>query len=77
MSVVGHNHIDDFGDAPGFVGRSVYVIDRDRFRKLPGREFACSYDVSVWKSGLRTGKRPGLDRTGPEKDRTAVLVFDI
>jgi len=33
--------------------------------------------VSVWKSGLRTGKRPELDRTGPEKDRTAVLVFDI
>ena len=28
---------------------------------------AASYVCSVWKSGLRTGKRPQLDRTGPEK----------
>jgi len=33
--------------------------------------------ASVRRSSLRTGKRPELDRTGPEKNRTAVLVFDI
>ena len=32
---------------------------------------------SVWRSSLRTGKRLELDRTGPEKNRTAVSVFDI
>src|SRR6266540_696903 len=36
-----------------------------------------SIKISVCKSGLRTGKRPQLDWTGPEKNRTAVLVFDI
>ena len=30
---------------------------------------------SVWKSSLKTRKRPQLDRTGPEKDRTSGPVF--
>ena len=40
-------------------------------------KYSLNHLPSVWKSGLRTEKRPQLDRTGPEKDRTAVLVFDI
>jgi hypothetical protein len=32
---------------------------------------------SACKSSLKTGKKPELDRTGLEKNWTAVLVFDI
>jgi len=31
--------------------------------------------TSVWRSSLKTGKRPQLDWTGPEKDPTSGLVF--
>ena len=40
----------------------------DKLRAVPG---------SVWRSSPKTGKRPQLDRTGPEKDRTSSLVFWI
>ena len=30
MSFVGHDHVDDFVDASGFVKRSVHVVNRDR-----------------------------------------------
>ena len=42
-----------------------------------GIEFCCVHTRPLCKSGLRTGKRPELDRTGLEKNRTAILVFDI
>ena len=30
MSFVGHDYVDDFADASGFVKHSVYVVNRDR-----------------------------------------------
>ena len=49
----------------------------DKWIKISG-EIKMNYmETSVCKSSLRTGKRPQMDRTGPEKNRTAVLVFDI
>jgi len=32
MSFVGHNYVDNFADASGFVKRSVYVVNRDWLR---------------------------------------------
>jgi len=32
MSFVGHDYVNDFTDASGFIKRSVYVVNRDRLR---------------------------------------------
>jgi len=36
MSVVGHDHVDDFADAPGLIKCSVHVVNQDRLGQLAG-----------------------------------------
>ena len=55
MSVVGHDYVYDFADASGFVKCSIYVVDRNGFRKLPGRELALGYEVSIYEVPRRAG----------------------
>jgi len=39
MSVVGHDHVDDFADAPGLIKCSVHVVNWDRLGQLVGQKF--------------------------------------
>ena len=83
MSVVGHEHVYDFVDTSGFVKCSVYVVDRDRFRKLPSRELAVGYEVSVYKiSGcagvyhsFRRSFLYGVGRFHMDRDHNALRVY--
>jgi len=43
MSVVGHDHVDDFADASGLIKCSVHVVNRDWLGQLAGQKF-CSAD---------------------------------
>jgi len=47
VSVVGHDHVDDFADAPGLVKRSVHVVNWDRLGQLAGRKFRSGDEVLV------------------------------
>jgi len=52
-----------------WIFRRIFGTIERRFRRafrriLRGMDFRVL--ISVWKSGPRTGKRPGLDRTGPQ-----------
>jgi len=45
--VVGHDHVDDFADAPGLVKCSVHIVNRDRLGQLAGRKFRLGDEVLV------------------------------
>jgi len=47
VSVVGHDHVDDFADAPGLVKCSVHVVNRDRLGQLVGLKFHLGDEVLV------------------------------
>jgi len=45
--VVGHDHVNDFADAPGLVKCSVHVVNRDRLGQLAGQKFRSGDEVLV------------------------------
>jgi len=47
VSVVGHDHVDDFVDAPSLIRRSVHVVNRDRLGQLVGQKFRSGNEVLV------------------------------
>jgi len=47
MSVVGHDHIDNFMDAPGLIKCSVHIVDQDRLGQLAGRKLRSGDEVLV------------------------------
>jgi len=47
VSVVGHNHVDDFADAPGLVKCSVHVVNQDQLGQLAGWKFRSGDEVLV------------------------------
>jgi len=47
MSVVGHNHVDDFADASGLIKCSVHIVNRDRLGQLAGQKFCSGDEVLV------------------------------
>jgi len=47
VSVVGHDHVDDFVDAPGLVKRSVHIVNWHRLGQLVGRKFRSGDKVLV------------------------------
>jgi len=55
MSVVGHDHVDDFADAPGLIKCSVHVINQDWLGQLVGRKFRSGDEVLVNKISSGTG----------------------
>jgi hypothetical protein len=58
---------------------NAYDLQADPYEadKINCQEVVDYCKASAWKSSLETAKRPTLDRTGLEKDQTAVLVFHI
>jgi len=47
MSVIGHDHVDDFADASGLIECSVHIVNRDRLGQLVGRKFRSGDEVLV------------------------------
>jgi len=47
MSVVGHDHVDDFADASGLIEHSVHIVNRDRLGQLAGRKVRLGDKVLV------------------------------
>jgi len=47
MSVVGHNHVDDFVDAPSLIKGSVQVVNQDWLGQLAGWKFGSGNKVLV------------------------------
>ena len=47
VSVVGHDHVDDFADAPSLIKRSVHVVNRDQLGQLAGQKFCLGDEVLV------------------------------
>ena len=47
MSVVGHDHVDNFADASGLIKCSVHVVNWDRLEQLAGRKFHSGDEVLV------------------------------
>jgi len=47
MSVVGHDHVNDFADAPGLVKCSIHIVNRDWLGQLAGRKFRSGDEVLV------------------------------
>jgi len=60
MSVVGHDHVDDFADAPGLIKCSVHVVNRDRLGQLAGRKFRSGDEVLVNEISGGTGINHGF-----------------
>ena len=55
VSVIGHDHVDDFADAPGLVKCSVHVVNRDWLGQLAGRKFRSGDEVLVDEISGGTG----------------------
>jgi len=55
MLVVGHDHVDDFTDAPGLIKHSVHVVNRDRLGQLAGQKFRSGDEVLVNEISGGTG----------------------
>jgi len=47
MSVVGHDHVDNFADASGFIEHSVHIVNWDWLGQLAGRKFHLGDEVLV------------------------------
>jgi len=47
MSVVDHDHVDDFVDAPDLVKCSVHFVNRDRLGQPAGRKFRSGDEVLI------------------------------
>jgi len=47
MSVIGHDHVDDFADASGLIECSVHIVNRDRLGQLVGWKFRSDDEVLV------------------------------
>jgi len=47
MSVVGHDHVDDFADASSLIKCSVHIVNRDRLGQLAGQKFRSGDEVLV------------------------------
>jgi len=47
VSVVGHDHVDDFADAPGLIKHSIHVVNWDRLGQLAGQKFHSGDEVLV------------------------------
>jgi len=39
MSVIGHDHVDNFADASGLIERSIHIVNRDWLGQLAGQKF--------------------------------------
>jgi len=55
MSVVGHDHVDDFADAPGLIKHSIHVVNRDQLGQLAGWKFRSGDKVLVDEISSGTG----------------------
>jgi len=60
MSVVGHDHVDDFADAPGLIKCSVHIVNRDRLGQLAGQKFCSGDKVLVSEISGGTGINHGF-----------------
>jgi len=49
MSVVGHDHVNDFADAPGLIKCSVHIVNQDWLGQLVGQKFCLGDKVLVNK----------------------------
>ena len=47
MSVIGHDHVDDFADASGLIKCSIHIVNRDQLGQLAGRKFRLGDEVLV------------------------------
>jgi len=47
MSVIGHDHVDDFADAPSLIKHSVHIVNWDWLGQLAGRKFRSGDEVLV------------------------------
>jgi len=60
MSVVGHDHVDDFTDASGLIKGSVHILNQDRLGQLAGRKFCSGDEVLVNEISGGTGINHGF-----------------
>jgi len=60
VSVVGHDHVDDFADAPSLIKSSVHVVNRDQLGQLAGRKFCSGDKVLVNEISDSTGINHGF-----------------
>ena len=60
MSLVGHDHVDNFMDASGFVEHSIHVVNWDRLGQFAGRKFFSGDEVLVNEISGSAGIDHGL-----------------
>jgi len=60
MSVVSHDHVDDFTDAPSLIKCSVHVVNRDQLGQLVGWKFCLGDEVLVNEISSGTGINHGF-----------------
>jgi len=58
--VVGHDHVNDFADAPGLVKCSVHIVNQDQLEQLAGRKFRLGDKVLVNEISGGTGINHGF-----------------
>jgi len=60
MSAIGHDHVDDFADAPGLIKGSVHIVNQDRLGQLAGWKFCSDDEVLVNEISGSTGINYGF-----------------
>jgi len=60
MSVIGHDHVDDFADAPSLIKHSVHVVNWDRLGQLANWKFRSGDEVLVNEISGGTGINHGF-----------------
>jgi len=60
MSVIGHNYVNNFANAPGLIKCSVHIVNQDRLGQLAGRKFRSGDEVLVDEISGGTGINHGF-----------------
>jgi len=60
VSVIGHDHVDNFADAPSLIKCSIHVVNRDWLGQLAGRKFRSGNEVLVDEISGGTGINHGF-----------------
>jgi len=55
MLVIGHDHVDNFMDAPSLIKCSVHIVNRDRLGQLAGWKLRSGDEVLVNEVSSGTG----------------------
>ena len=60
MLVIGHDHVDNFVDAPSLIKGSIHIVNQDQLGQLAGQKFCLGDEVLVNEVSSSTGINYGF-----------------